>query len=86
MRSGMTELAAQELADKLEASNDDEAVTIIGELIDWFGAPDWDGPTLPVDLGRRIADFMALDERGLLMLAQSRIVDLIEVAERDAGS
>lgn len=56
MRSGMTELAAQELADRLEAPKGElgEAFAIIGELIDWFGAPDWDGPTLPTDLGRRI--------------------------------
>jgi hypothetical protein len=57
----MPELAAQQLADRLEHRDDlYVALDIIGDLIDWFGAPDWSGPQLPHDLGQRIADIMEL--------------------------
>lgn len=33
----------------------DTAESLLNEVIDWLGAPDWDGPQLPVDLARRMA-------------------------------
>lgn len=33
----------------------DTAEVLLGEVVDWLGAPDWTGPQLPNDLARRIA-------------------------------
>lgn len=35
-----------------------EAREILDALIEWFGAPDWAGPDLPVELSRRIATLL----------------------------
>lgn len=34
---------------------DQSAVALLGEVVDWFGVPDWSGPSLPEHLARRIA-------------------------------
>lgn len=52
--------ARSELA--LTEAHRDEAVAVIGELIDWFGAPDWTGPIISADLAKRIADLMPARE------------------------
>lgn len=28
---------------------------VLGRLVDWFGAPGWTGPQLPIELGRDVA-------------------------------
>jgi NTP pyrophosphatase (non-canonical NTP hydrolase) len=38
---------------------DSAGAVLIGELIDWFGAPDWTGPQVPTDLAKRIDSFLA---------------------------
>jgi hypothetical protein len=59
VRSGMPELAAQQLADQLEHRDDfDTALDVLGDLTDWFGVPEWSGPPLPRYLGGRIATLM----------------------------
>jgi hypothetical protein len=35
----------------------EEAEALLGEVIDWLGVPEWDGPQLPDDLARRIAGY-----------------------------
>lgn len=44
---------------------DSAALDLLGEVVDWLGAPDWNGPQLPHDLAKRIAS--ALPENGSCM-------------------